>query len=859
MTMGIENANGTFATVVPGRNASNFTASNEAYRFTPAVTYTYNWQPGNLNGASQTVNPVANTTYTVNVADGSGCVASFTTPLVTTTPISVVIGGSSTFCAGGSTTLDAGNFATYNWSTGANTQTINVNTPGTYTVSVTNANGCSGSASKTISISTGLTPVILGDLSICSGNSNILDAGVGYASYSWSTGAATQTIAVNTAGTFTVTVSDGAGCTGTASATTSIDVIPSPVITGNTVFCPGTSTVLSTGIFNSYNWSNGATTQSITVTTAGTYTVTVSNAEGCTSSTSVTTSNYTPPAPVISGTTDFCTGGSTVLSSSIYNSYFWSTGATTQSINVSTAGTFTVTVTDANGCTANTSVTTVLYPLPNPVITGNSTICDGTPTILDAGVFAAYNWSTGDITQTTIITLPGTYTVTVTGANACTKSATKVVTSSLAITPAITQNPNTTICPGSSVTLTLDSTISFSNQNLITVPTTAGNATPYPSSLVVSGFPTTGVTVKKVLISGVSHTWPDDLDILLQSPTGTNVILMSDVGGSTDIVSQNFIFQDGSPALSNAGPITGGTYSPTNIGSPDTWSAPGPGAFTQASPAISMFTGDMNGTWHLLVTDGFGADGGTIKSWAITFAAGNSNITYSWSPATGLSNTTQIITTATPAVTTTYTVTINDGISGCTATRSATVTVHPAPAPSISGATTFCAGDSTTLDAGAGYSGYIWSTGETTPTINVSTAGTFAVTVTDGNGCSGTSPSVTTTISVCTVTLNLKVYIEGYYIGSGMMRPELFNAGLSTDSLDCDTIVVELRDMFSPSTIVESITTVIRTNGTASMQFSASVNNGTYYIVIRQRNTLETWSKLPITLTNNMLMDFTAP
>ncbi|MBP8250238.1 MAG: M36 family metallopeptidase, partial [Chitinophagales bacterium] len=73
MTMGIENANGTVATVVPGRNASNFTASNEAWKFTPAINYTYNWQPGNLNGASQTVNPVANTTYTVNVADGSGC------------------------------------------------------------------------------------------------------------------------------------------------------------------------------------------------------------------------------------------------------------------------------------------------------------------------------------------------------------------------------------------------------------------------------------------------------------------------------------------------------------------------------------------------------------------------------------------------------------------------------------------------------------------------------------------------------------------------------------------------------------------------------------------------------------------
>ncbi|MBK8846386.1 MAG: M36 family metallopeptidase [Bacteroidetes bacterium] len=745
MTMGIENANGTVATVVPGRNASNFAASNEAWKFTPAINYTYNWQPGNLNGASQTVTPVANTTYTVNVADGSGCVQPFTTPLITVTPVTVAIGGSVTFCSGGATTLDAGSYATYNWSTGATTQTITVNTAGTYTVSVTNAGGCSGSGSITTSISTSLTPVILGDLSICSGNTNVLDAGVGYATYSWSTGATTQTIPVSTTGTFTVTVSDGAGCSGTASATTTIDAIPSPIISGNLSFCPGTSSVLSVGLFAGYNWSTGGTTQSISVNTAGTFTVTVTNVEGCTSSASVTTSNYTPPTPVITGATGFCTGSSTILDAGVYTSYAWSTGATTQTITVNSALIFTVTVTDGNGCTASTSATTTLFALPNPVITGAATICNGSTNILDAGTFASYNWSTGSTLQTTSITLPGTYTVTVTDANGCTNSATKTVVSLLAITPAITLSPNTPVCPGSSVTLTLDSTITFSQTNPITIPNTLVNATPYPAPLVVSGFPVSGVTVKSVKLNGVSHTFPDDLDILLQSPTGTNVILMSDVGGGTDIVSQNFTFKDGFPALSNNGPITGGTYAPTNVGSPDTWSAPGPGAFTQAAPALSMFNGDMNGTWNLLVADGFAQDGGTINSWSITFESSNTNITYAWSPATGLSNTTQLITTATPATTTTYTVTINDGISGCTTSLSATVNVHVAPAPSISGALTFCSGSSTTLDAGV-FASYLWSTSETTQTISVNTAGTFTVTVTDGNGCAG-SASVTTTVN----------------------------------------------------------------------------------------------------------------
>jgi PKD repeat protein len=152
---------------------------------------------------------------------------------------------------------------------------------------------------------------------------------------------------------------------------------------------------------------------------------------------------------------------------------------------------------------------------------------------------------------------------------------------------------------------------------------------------------------------------------------------------------------------------------------------------------------------------------------------------------------------------------------------------------------------------------YLWSTGATTPTISVSTAGTFTVTVTDGNGCSGASPSVSTTVNVCTLNLNLKAFIEGYYLPGGSMQAVLFNAGIVSDPLICDSIIVELHDQLNPVTIVSSNTVALHTNGWAQLTLPGAFIGGNYYIVIRSRNTIETWSKLPVTLGNNTTFDFT--
>lgn len=248
--------------------------------------------------------------------------------------------------------------------------------------------------------------------------------------------------------------------------------------------------------------------------------------------------------------------------------------------------------------------------------------------------------------------------------------------------PSITP-PSASICSGGSVGLTASASsttttrVTFSSTGGPSTVSTSGanDGSIYPWNVAVSGLPTSGVTVESVTLNGVTHTYPDDLDLLLQSATGTNVILMSDAGGDPNITGVNLVLMDGESALPDGTTISSGIYAPTNFGTPDTWpTSPGPGSFTQASPSLALFTGDFNGTWRLLIRDDANADGGSVGSWAITFTY-TSPVTYTWSPAAGLSGTSGATVTATPASTTTYTVTAAHSGNGCTRSANVTVTV----------------------------------------------------------------------------------------------------------------------------------------------------------------------------------------
>jgi subtilisin-like proprotein convertase family protein len=236
----------------------------------------------------------------------------------------------------------------------------------------------------------------------------------------------------------------------------------------------------------------------------------------------------------------------------------------------------------------------------------------------------------------------------------------------------------------------------FVNEGLITIPagapsSSSGPASSYPSTILVSGLPAS-TPVHSVTLSGLAHTFPGDLDIVLVSPTGVPVVLISDVGGSTEIAATNLTLEDGAPAIPTTFPgiepvDASGTYAPTNSGATDTYDVPGPGSVTQATPTLSSFTGDPNGTWSLYIVDDAGGDIGSMASWTLTFLGGQT-FTYNVTPVTGLTGLTSgsvsgsdpVTLTSAPTSNQTYTVNITNASTGCSSTASTSIVVNKAPA-----------------------------------------------------------------------------------------------------------------------------------------------------------------------------------
>jgi uncharacterized repeat protein (TIGR01451 family) len=247
-----------------------------------------------------------------------------------------------------------------------------------------------------------------GPTTFCSGGSVTLSVpAVAGNTYLWSNLATTSSITVTAPGSYSVTVTNGLGCSSSSSPTNvTVNAIPTATITasGPTTFCAGGSVTLSAPAIlgNTFLWSNGATTPSITVTATGSYFVTVTrNSCSATSASVNVTANTAPSATITaSGPTTFCAGGSVTLDAPAGAgfTYLWSNSATTQSITVTASGSYSVTVTDASGCSAVSSPTAVnVTPAPSATITAPATVAaSSTGNIASVAAGPAgtlYSWS----------------------------------------------------------------------------------------------------------------------------------------------------------------------------------------------------------------------------------------------------------------------------------------------------------------------------------------------------------------------------------------------------------------------------------------------------------------------------------
>lgn len=445
--------------------------------------------PAGQNSTTLNLNAIADGTAegseTVTVSlSSSGCNCSApptaTINILNNTLLTASSSGGDTICLGDAVTLSAvaagsqGPY-TYSWNNGAGSGSSVLVSPATttiYTVTITDAcNGQTATSQQTVTVIQPGFTVSGGSPQCLNGNSftftNTGSSGPGI-NHTWDFGDASGTVTTtnathtySTAGTFTIThtISSG-GCTSSTTATVDVVGSPTAVITGDNSFCNGISTVLSaatstagSGVITSYQWQlngvnvGGATASTYTITSAGNYTVVVTNSNSCSTTSAVFVVNSSSnPTATITGTNSFCAGNNSGLSASASTpgsgtiaSYQWQLngvnigGATAVNYTTTAAGNYTVIVTNSFGCNATSPAFNVtVFANPTAAISGNNSFCTGGSATLSAasssagsGAISSYQWLqngsiiSGATTATYNTTSAGNYSVVINNSNGC--------------------------------------------------------------------------------------------------------------------------------------------------------------------------------------------------------------------------------------------------------------------------------------------------------------------------------------------------------------------------------------------------------------------------------------------------------
>ncbi|WP_299100127.1 Ig-like domain-containing protein [uncultured Winogradskyella sp.] len=718
--------------------------AGETVTLTASGGTTYQWSNGEI-GASITVNPIEDTTYTVTATDDYGNSDSDDITVTVNELPSINVGDDVLINEGESTTLVANGADTYLWNTGENTNEIIVTPAVTTTYSVTgySIEGCEITEQIVVTVIPEVIADAGMDVEICYGEFVTLNA-TGGTNYSWNTGQNNASIILNpeVTTTYTVEVSDNYGNSDTDSVTVIVNDLPTINLIDEITILEGESADIVVSGADSYLWSTGETSDMISVSPieSTTYSVTGYSENGC----QITEEVIVVVASIViadaGSNVAICNGESVTLTASGSLYYLWSTGETSASITVNPTQTtsYSVVVSDEYGNMDTDSVIVTVPDMTTVTLSEDVSIYTGESTTLVVNGADQYVWSTGQ-TSNVIEVSPGqttTYSVTGYSSNSCASEELQVT---VTVIPQIDANAgnDVSICIGESVVITATggdnyvwntgatgASQSFSPTETtvytVTVSDNFGNSDTDSVTVTVNELPTLTISEDVEIIEGDSTTL---------FVTGAETYIWS-TGESTETI----------------------TVSPTQT---TTYFAIGYTAEGCQSQAVVT----------VIVIPEIIADAGNDVSICIGESVtlnASGGISYLWN--TG--NTDASI-TVTPNETTSYTVTVYDEF-GNSDTDSVVITVNDIPEISVSENIYIIEGESATLSV-SGAVTYLWNTGDTTSSLTVNPTQTTTYTVVgSSNSCDSQPQEITVTVE------------------------PLFIASAGTDEYICDNLSYEV-------------------------------------------------------------------
>ncbi len=654
--------------------------------------YSYLWQ----NGSGAPTFTVASPGLYWAEVTGNNCKARDSIVVAYKQRPSVFLGNDTSFCAGPTLLLHAAwPGATYLWQDGSSASSLPVQASGIYQVTV-DLNGCS--AQDDIQVQVIPAPIVdIGpDTTVCPGTPVTFNAALPGATYLWNNGSQSPQFTTSVAGTFAVLVTAN-GCAASDTVTLAHFNLQSVNLGPDRLLCAGSSVRVGTTVSGAtYAWNTGATTDSITIASAGTFWVDAT-LNGCTVRDSIHVSIVPLPVVSIGPDRQVCPGTQITLNAATPGgSYLWSNGTSGPTIAAG-LGTWSVEVT-VNGCKA-TGAMSITESTPPTVNLGPDTmLCPGAVLVLNAGPpNITYTWSTGTTGPTASVLSPATISVTAMDAQGCIAS--DAITVTYATIGHVSLGADTTICAGSQIMLdaTLPNAGTYTWSTGTSGPTlTTGNAGLYwvhatSNGCLVGDTIAVGVAPLPVVFIGNDTTLCPGASLVLNTPT----------------TGDQFHWQNGSSASSFTVTTAGGySLSATN----------GAGCTTTAHIQVQFLS---PGSLYL------GPDTAICAGSTIQLNGGLPGGSTVWSGAVAAS-------TPTISTSTAGTFIANTTVAGCIVTDSITITLLALPSVSVGPDMQLCSGSSVQLTANG--PSLLWDDGSTAPLRSVSHGGIYWVRA-SANGC----------------------------------------------------------------------------------------------------------------------------